>query len=169
MVGYNCFIIFQYHYLNIKILKFWPFLYIATSTRLLRILTESNSTCIGFRLRHFRCKEFYPLVLCLWIWNQNIAISTIVGTLSHIFKRGTLCIASDRIGTVIAKVLYIVSLGAGRVKWQTMQFVLASICSVKDVCESSDMSRCRLLFQWVSSIKIQLSAWYKAGIIVIIS
>ena len=90
MVGYNCFIIFQYHYLNIKIwkfyenwkfyhfkfffnilkflkvlkfsedfetlwnflnflqfwkiFKFWPFLYIATSTRLLRILTESNST-----------------------------------------------------------------------------------------------------------------------------
>ena len=37
--------------------------------------------CIGFRLRHFRCKEFYPLVL--WIWNQNIAISTIVGTSSH--------------------------------------------------------------------------------------
>jgi hypothetical protein len=36
---------------------------------------------IGFRLRHFRCKEFYPLVL--WIWNQNIAISTIVGTSSH--------------------------------------------------------------------------------------
>ena len=30
----------------------------------------------------FRCKEFYPLVL--WIWNQNIAISTIVGTSSHI-------------------------------------------------------------------------------------
>jgi hypothetical protein len=23
MVGYNCFIIFQYHYLNIKILKFY--------------------------------------------------------------------------------------------------------------------------------------------------
>jgi hypothetical protein len=44
-----------------------------TSTRLLRIRTESNSTSIGFRLRHFRCKEFYPLVL--WIWNQNIAIS----------------------------------------------------------------------------------------------
>jgi hypothetical protein len=38
--------------------------------------------CIGFRLRHFRCKEFYPLVL--WIWNRNIAISTIVGTSSHI-------------------------------------------------------------------------------------
>jgi hypothetical protein len=81
------------------------------STRLLRILTESNSTSnpvlvsgcvisgadycaslqsqispviptIGFRLRHFRCKEFYLLVL--WIWNQNIAIATIVGTLSHI-------------------------------------------------------------------------------------
>jgi hypothetical protein len=32
-------------------------------------------------LHHFRCKEFYPLVL--WIWNQNIAISTIVGTSSH--------------------------------------------------------------------------------------
>ena len=38
--------------------------------------------CICFRLRHFRCKEFYLLVL--WIWNQNIAIATIVGTLSHI-------------------------------------------------------------------------------------
>ena len=37
--------------------------------------------CIGFRLRNFWCKEFYPLVL--WIWNQHIAISTIVGTSSH--------------------------------------------------------------------------------------
>jgi hypothetical protein len=42
--------------------------------------------CIGFRLRHFRCKEFYPLVL--WIWNQNIAISTMVGTSSHINQKG---------------------------------------------------------------------------------
>jgi hypothetical protein len=56
----------------------------ATSTRLLRIPTESNSTSnsIGFRFRHFRCKECYSLVL--WIWHQNIAISTIVGTSSHI-------------------------------------------------------------------------------------
>ena len=88
------------------------YMYIATSTRLLRILKSRitpvtlywflvasfpvqitvhpygvkfhQQPCIGFRLRHFRCKEFYPLVL--WIWNQNIAISTIhvVGTSSHI-------------------------------------------------------------------------------------
>jgi hypothetical protein len=32
---------------------------------------------------HFRCKEFNPLVI--WIWNQNIAISTIVGNSSHIY------------------------------------------------------------------------------------
>jgi hypothetical protein len=31
---------------------------------------------------HFRCKEFNPLEV--WIWNQNIAIYTIVGTSSHI-------------------------------------------------------------------------------------
>jgi hypothetical protein len=57
-----------------------------SSSRLLGILAESNFTsklpCIGFLLRHFRCKKFCPLVL--WIWNQNIAISTIVGTSSHI-------------------------------------------------------------------------------------
>ena len=59
-----------------------PFLVLWYSwPRLLRIPTESISTsklsCVGFR-----CKEFDPLVL--WIWNQNIAISTIVGTSSHI-------------------------------------------------------------------------------------
>jgi hypothetical protein len=32
-------------------------------------------------LTRHQTKEFYPLVL--WIWNQNIAISTIVGTSSH--------------------------------------------------------------------------------------
>jgi hypothetical protein len=40
-----------------------------------------NQPTLRLQLRHFRCKEFYPLVL--WIWNQNIAISTIVGTSSH--------------------------------------------------------------------------------------
>jgi hypothetical protein len=35
-----------------------------------------------FPVCHFRCKEFNPLVI--WIWNQNIAISTIVGTSSRI-------------------------------------------------------------------------------------
>jgi hypothetical protein len=38
-------------------------------------------TLYWFPVASFRCKEFYPLVL--WIWNQNIAISTIVGTSSH--------------------------------------------------------------------------------------
>ena len=33
-------------------------------------------------MRHFRCMEFCPFVV--WIWNQNISISTIVGTSSHI-------------------------------------------------------------------------------------
>jgi hypothetical protein len=31
--------------------------------------------------KYFRCMKFKPLVI--WIWNQNIAISTIVGTSSH--------------------------------------------------------------------------------------
>jgi hypothetical protein len=34
-----------------------------------------------FPVCHFRCKEFNPLVI--WIWNQNITISTIAGTSSH--------------------------------------------------------------------------------------
>ena len=47
------------------------------SSRLLRIRISADLPCIGFR-----CKEFNPLVI--WIWNQNIAIFTIVGTSSHI-------------------------------------------------------------------------------------
>ena len=51
---------------------------------------------------------------------------------SYIIKGSTLCIASDRIGAVIAKVFYIdiVSLSPGRVKWQTIKCLLASTCSV---------------------------------------
>ena len=39
-------------------------------------------TLYWFPMRHFRFKEFNSLVI--WIWNPNIAISTIVGTSSHI-------------------------------------------------------------------------------------
>ena len=39
-------------------------------------------TIYWFPVYHFRCMKVKPLVI--WIWNQNIAISTIVGTSSHI-------------------------------------------------------------------------------------
>ena len=48
-----------------------------SSSRLLRIRFSSDLTVC-----HFRCMKFTPLVI--WIWNQNIAISIIVGTSSHI-------------------------------------------------------------------------------------
>ena len=53
-----------------------------SSLRLLRIRFSAAVTLYWFPVRHFRCKEFNPLVI--WIWNQNIAISTIVGISSHI-------------------------------------------------------------------------------------
>jgi hypothetical protein len=90
--------------------KIFKFLYIATSTRLLRILTESNSTsnpvlvssCVIYGADYCASlQNQIPPVTLYWfpfasflvqgilsisamIWNQNIAISTIVGTLSHI-------------------------------------------------------------------------------------
>jgi hypothetical protein len=39
---------------------------------------SADLTLYWFPVCHFRCKEFNPLVI--WLWNQNIAISTIVGT-----------------------------------------------------------------------------------------
>jgi len=53
-----------------------------SSSRLLRIRISATEYLYWFPVRHFRCKEFNSLVI--WIWNQNIAISTIVGTSSHI-------------------------------------------------------------------------------------
>ena len=53
-----------------------------SSSRLLRIRISVAVTLYWFPVRYFRCKEFNPLVI--WIWNQNIAIYTIVGTSSHI-------------------------------------------------------------------------------------
>ena len=53
-----------------------------SSSRLLRILFSADLAMYLFPLCHFRCMKFKPLVI--WIWNQNIAISTIVGTSSHI-------------------------------------------------------------------------------------
>ena len=53
-----------------------------SSSRLLRIRFSADLTMYWLPVCHFRCKEFNPLVI--WIWNQNIAISTIVGTSSHI-------------------------------------------------------------------------------------
>jgi hypothetical protein len=52
-----------------------------SSSRLLHIRFSAAVTLYLFMVCHFRCKEFNPLVI--WIWNQNIAISTIVGTSSH--------------------------------------------------------------------------------------
>ena len=43
-----------------------------------------------FPVYHFRCMKFKPLVM--WIWYQNIAISTIVGTSSHITYKVHNCI-----------------------------------------------------------------------------
>jgi hypothetical protein len=66
--------------------KFWTFFFLNNfeifGASLRSRISPVIPPCIGFRLCHFRCKEFYPLVL--WIWNQNIAISTILGTSSHI-------------------------------------------------------------------------------------
>ena len=52
-----------------------------SSSRLLRIQFSADLTPYWFPVCHFRWKEFNPLVI--WIWNQNIAICTIVGTSSH--------------------------------------------------------------------------------------
>jgi hypothetical protein len=53
-----------------------------SSSRLLRIRFSADLTMYRFPVCHFRCKELNPLMI--WIWNQNIAISTTVGTSSHI-------------------------------------------------------------------------------------
>ena len=55
-----------------------------SNSRLLRIRFYAAVTLCWFPVS-FRCKEFNPLVM--WIWNQNIAISTIVGTSPHIIHR----------------------------------------------------------------------------------
>ena len=57
-------------------------LIIGSSSRLLRIRFSADLTMYWFPVYHFRCMKFKPLVI--WIWYQNIAISTIVGTSSHI-------------------------------------------------------------------------------------
>ena len=57
-----------------------------SSSRLLRIWFSADLTMYWFPVCHFRCMKFKPLVI--WIWNQNIAISTIVGTSSHIMIIG---------------------------------------------------------------------------------
>jgi hypothetical protein len=56
-----------------------------SSSRLLRIRFSADLTMYWFPVCHFRCMKFKPLVI--WIWNQNIAISTIVGTSSHNMKQ----------------------------------------------------------------------------------
>ena len=58
-----------------------------SSSRLLRICYSAVLTMDWFPVCHFRCMKFMPLVI--WIWNQNIAISTIVGTSSHIIQKAT--------------------------------------------------------------------------------
>ena len=52
-----------------------------SSSRLLRIRFSAVLTMYWFLVYHFRCMKFKPLVI--WIWNQNIVISTIVGNSSH--------------------------------------------------------------------------------------
>jgi hypothetical protein len=52
-----------------------------SSSRLLHIRFSAAVTLYWFLVRHFWCKEFNPLVI--WIWNQIIAVSNIVGTSSH--------------------------------------------------------------------------------------
>jgi hypothetical protein len=53
-----------------------------SSSRLLHLQFSADLTMYWFPVYRFRCMKFKPLVI--WIWNQNIAISTIVGTSSHI-------------------------------------------------------------------------------------
>ena len=53
-----------------------------SSSRLLCIRYSADLTMYWFLMCHFRCKEFNPLVM--WIWNQIIDISTIVGISSHV-------------------------------------------------------------------------------------
>jgi hypothetical protein len=52
-----------------------------SSSRLQRTRFSADLTMYWFPVYHFRCMKFKPLVI--WIWNQNIVISTIVGTSSH--------------------------------------------------------------------------------------
>ena len=59
-----------------------------SSFRLLRIWFSADLTMYWFPVYHFRCMKFKPLVI--WIWNQHIVISTIVGTSSHIIILCTL-------------------------------------------------------------------------------
>ena len=61
-----------------------------SSSRLLRIRFSADLIMYWFPVCHFRWMKFKPLVI--WIWNQNIAISTIVGTSSNInMAKGLLC------------------------------------------------------------------------------
>ena len=52
-----------------------------SSSRLLRIRLSADLTMYWLPVCHFGCMKFKPLAI--WIWNQNIAISTIVGNSSH--------------------------------------------------------------------------------------
>ena len=56
-----------------------------SSSRLLRIRFSAELTMYWFPVYHFRCMKFKTLVIC--IWDQNIAISTIVGTSFHITRK----------------------------------------------------------------------------------
>ena len=72
-----------------------------SSSRLLCIRFSAYLTMYWFPVCRFRCMKFKPLVI--WIWNQNIAISTIVGTSSHIF----FCdICQNISGTCITEEIY---------------------------------------------------------------
>ena len=72
-----------------------------SSSRLLCIRFSADLTMYWFPVCHFRCMKFKPLVI--WIWNQNIAISTIVGTSSHI--KGPITIAYHLNGQLMSSLL----------------------------------------------------------------
>jgi hypothetical protein len=70
MVGYNCFIIFLYYYLNIKILKFyenWNFCY------LLKILKIQNFLKIFISYENSNIfKNFWNLEIFKNFWNIDV-------------------------------------------------------------------------------------------------
>jgi hypothetical protein len=77
-----------------------------SSSRLLLIRFSADLTMYWFPVRHFRCMKIFPLVI--WIWNQNIAISTIVETSSHINSlRYRFCYISELLTANIVDMLFL--------------------------------------------------------------
>jgi hypothetical protein len=94
MVGYNCFIIFQYYYLNIKILKFyenWNYKFIFRNIHAIHDLTMCLFTKISTNFKKFiksiLTSQTFPL---MWHWEVHSHIScfsfdvTLRGPFSHL-------------------------------------------------------------------------------------